>query len=67
MRVLKFLLRKEFRQIFRNTMILRMIIVMPIMQLLLMPLTADYEIKNINISIVDHDRSSHFHKSLSKK
>jgi ABC-2 type transport system permease protein len=33
-------------------MILRMIIAMPIMQLLVMPLAADFEIKNINISLL---------------
>lgn len=58
MRKLKFLLQKEFRQIFRNPTILRMIIAMPVIQLLVLPLAADYEIKNINIAIVDHDRSS---------
>lgn len=57
MRTLRFLLRKEFRQIFRNSTILRLIIFMPIMQLVVLPLTADYEIKNINISVVDHDHS----------
>lgn len=59
MRTLKYLLEKEFRQIFRNTLILRMIIAVPIVQLLIIPLTADYEFKNINISIVDHDHSSY--------
>ena len=34
-----------------------MIFLMPIVQLLIMPMAADYEIKNINISIVDNDRS----------
>jgi len=58
MKTLRVLLRKEFRQIFRNKMILRMIIAMPIVQLLIMPLAADFEIKNINISIVDHDHST---------
>ena len=62
MRVLKFLLRKEFKQIFRNTSILRMIIALPIIQLLVIPLTADFEIKNINISIVDHDHSTYSQK-----
>ena len=66
MRTLKFLLKKEFRQIFRNTMILRMIIAMPIMQLLIMPLAADFEIKNINISVVDHDHSSYSRKLIEK-
>lgn len=66
MRTLKFLLQKEFRQIFRNDMILRMIIAMPIIQLLIMPLAADFEIKNINISIVDHDRSIYSKKLIEK-
>lgn len=57
MKTLQFLLQKEFRQIFRNTTILRMIIAVPIIQLLIIPLAADFEIKNINITIVDHDRS----------
>lgn len=66
MRTLKFILQKEFRQIFRNTSILRMIVAMPIIQLLVMPLAADFEIKNINISIVDHDHSSYSRKLIDK-
>jgi ABC-2 type transport system permease protein len=58
MRTLRFLLIKEFKQIFRNKSLLALILAMPIIQLLIMPLAADYEVKNINISIVDHDRSS---------
>ncbi|MEP2024851.1 MAG: ABC transporter permease [Reichenbachiella sp.] len=59
MRTLRFLLQKEFKQIFRNKALLPMIFVMPIIQLLIMPLAADYEVKNINISIVDHDHSTY--------
>lgn len=66
MRTLRFLLQKEFLQIFRNKIILRMIIVLPIVQLLIMPMAADYEIKNINISIVDRDRSSTSQKLINK-
>jgi ABC-2 type transport system permease protein len=58
MRTVRFLLQKEFRQIFRNKIILVMIMVMPAIQLMILPLAADYEVKNINISIVDHDHSS---------
>ena len=47
MRTLRFLLQKEFRQIFRDPSILRLIFVMPIIQLLILPWAADYEIKNI--------------------
>lgn len=58
MRTLTYLLEKEFRQIFRNPNILRLIVAIPIVQLLIMPLAADYEIKNIRIGVVDHDRST---------
>lgn len=59
MRMLKFLLQKEFRQIFRDPSILRLIFVMPVIQLIILPFAADYEIKNINIAIVDHDHSNY--------
>src|SRR5690606_6019268 len=59
MRTLKFLLQKEFRQIFRNPAIIRIIFIMPLMQLLLLPWAADYEIKDIRITVVDHDHSSY--------
>ena len=65
MRTLKYLLQKEFRQIFRNKSILPMIFIAPVIQLLVLPLAADFEIKNINISIVDHDRSSYSQKLIS--
>lgn len=66
MRALRFLLQKEFRQIFRNKALLPMIFIMPIIQLLVMPLAADFEVKNINIAIVDHDRSGSSAKLISK-
>jgi ABC-2 type transport system permease protein len=59
MRTLKFLLQKEFRQISRDPAIFRILFVMPIVQLLILPLAADYEIKNINLSVVDHDHSQY--------
>ncbi len=66
MRTMKFLLQKEFKQIFRNGIILRMIIAMPIIQLLIMPLAADFEFKNINISVIDHDRSTYSQRLTDK-
>ncbi len=66
MRILRFLLQKEFRQIFRNKALLPLLFVAPMMQLLILPLAADYEVKNINISIVDHDHSSYSRQLVSK-
>jgi len=66
MRTLRFLLRKEFRQIFRDKAIVAMIFLMPMVQLILMPLAADYEVRNINLSAVDHDKSPYSQKLVSK-
>jgi len=66
MRSLLFLLQKEFRQIFRDTAILRIIFIMPIIQLLVLPWAADYEMKNINISVIDHDHSPYSRQLISK-
>lgn len=66
MKTLYFLLRKEFRQIFRNKSILAIIFIMPTIQLLVLPLAANYEVKNINLSIVDHDHSSFSQELIAK-
>jgi ABC-2 type transport system permease protein len=66
MRTIRFLLQKEFRQIFRNKAILAMILVMPVVQLLILPLAADYEVKNINLAVVDQDHSPYSQKLISK-
>lgn len=58
MRNLYYILQKEFLLIFRDKTILRLIFVMPIMQLILIPLAADYEVKHISIAIIDQDHSS---------
>ncbi|MEM6348975.1 MAG: ABC transporter permease [Bacteroidota bacterium] len=59
MRTLRFLLQKEFKQIFRDPAIIRLIFIMPAIQLLVMPLAADFEVKNVNIAIVDQDHSAY--------
>ncbi len=66
MRTLRFLLEKEFRQIFRNPAILRIIFVMPLMQLLILPLAADYEMKNIRLTVVDQDHSTYSRQLVAK-
>lgn len=66
MRMLKFLLRKELTQIVRDPSILIILFIMPMIQLLVMPLAADYEIKNINLGIVDHDHTQYSQRLISK-
>jgi len=66
MKVLSFLLQKEFRQIFRDKTILAMMFVVPTVQLIILPLAANFEVKNINVSFVDHDRSTYSQQLINK-
>ncbi len=58
MRTLRFMLRKEFLQIFRDRFMLRMTIMMPIIQLLILSSAATFEVKNARVYVVDRDHSS---------
>jgi ABC-2 type transport system permease protein len=66
MKVLGFILQKEFRQIFRDKTILAMMFITPTIQLIIMPLAANFDVKNVNISIVDHDHSTYSQKLITK-
>lgn len=66
MKKLVVILEKEFRQIFRNPAILRMVLVMPVIQLIVFPFAANYEVKNVLLSVVDHDHSSYSQKFINK-
>ncbi len=57
MKVLKFLLEKEFKQMFRNTLIPRLIVLFPTLVLLIFPWVINFEIKNIKIDVVDNCKS----------
>ncbi len=59
MKVLAFILQKEFRQILRDKTILSMMFFAPIMQLIILPLAANFEVKNVNVAYVDNDHSSY--------
>ncbi len=66
MRTIRFLLEKEFRQIVRNKALLPLLVVAPVMQLLILPLAADYEVKNINVAVVDQDHSPYSERLVAK-
>lgn len=58
MKTLKYLLQKEFLQIFRDKAMLRIIILMPLLQLLVFPWATTFEQKNISLSVIDNDKST---------
>ena len=58
MRRFKFLLQKEFIQVFRNRFMLPVILVMPVVQLILLSYAANFEVKNIRLATVDQSHST---------
>jgi ABC-2 type transport system permease protein len=58
MRTIKFLLQKEFLQIFRNKGMLPIIFLMPVVQLVILSFAATYELREVNFHLVDFDQSS---------
>ncbi len=57
MRTIIYILQKEFLQIFRNRTMLPIIFIVPILQLLILSYTATFEIKNVDLVVVDMDQS----------
>ncbi|SDF09510.1 ABC transporter permease [Ulvibacter litoralis] len=66
MRTIRFLLVKEFKQIFRNKAMLLIIFVLPLIQLLILSNAASYEVKNSKFAIVDLDHSSYSRALIQK-
>jgi len=58
MRALRFLLRKEFLQIFRNPALVRMLFLIPVVQLLVLSNAATFEVKRARMFVVDQDGST---------
>ena len=66
MKVIRYLIEKEFKQIVRNSFMPKLILGFPIIALLILPLAANFEIKNINLSLVDNDHSSYSNQLVQK-
>ena len=57
MRTLRYLLEKEFKQIKRDRLLPRIIFLVPLMQLIILPFAANFEMRNINLGVIDNDHS----------
>jgi len=50
----------------RSKGLVRMLIMMPVIQLLILPMAANYSIKNISLAVVDNDHSEYSRKMIHK-
>ena len=66
MRRLLFIIQKEFIQVLRNRAILPLLGIAPIVQLIVLSYAASNEIRNVNIAIIDQDRSAYSHLLIQK-
>jgi len=66
MRAILYLIRKEFLQIFRDKFIGKAIFAVPLVQMLILVPAVTFEIKNINLCIIDRDMSSESAKLISQ-
>ncbi len=66
MKVLKFLIEKEFKQMFRNPLIANLIVFFPTMVLLVFPWTITFEVNNIRVDVVDHGKGSYARRLTDK-
>lgn len=57
MRIIRFILQKEFLQVFRNKGMLPILFVMPVIQLLVLSFAATFELKDADFALIDRDRS----------
>ncbi len=55
--MIKYLIEKEFKQLFRHPFLPKLVFIFPCMIMFLMPWAMNQEIKNINLSVVDNDHS----------
>lgn len=66
MSALPHIIRKEFRQISRNKVMIPLLFVMPIVQLMVLSFAADFEVKNLNLAVVDLDKSQSSQQLVNK-
>jgi ABC-type multidrug transport system, permease component len=66
MKTIFYVIQKEFIQVKRNKTMLRMIVMIPLLQMLVLVFAATYDLKNVNIYLVDNDLSSTSRKLAAK-
>lgn len=57
LRILRALLLKEIKMLKGNPLIMRVIVAMPVMVMLVLPLLATFDVKNVGVTVIDLDHS----------
>lgn len=60
--MLKYLIEKEFKQIRRNPILPKLILLFPAVMMLIIPNAANMEVKNLRVCVVNNDQSTFSHR-----
>ncbi len=66
MKIIGYIIQKEFKQIFRNKAMLPLIFVLPLIQLIILSNAATFEVKDVKFSYIDHDKTSFSRELIDK-
>tara|TARA_R110002051_G_C8769157_1_gene503161 strand:+ start:20525 stop:21646 length:1122 start_codon:yes stop_codon:yes gene_type:complete len=58
MKTIRYIIQKEFKQIFRNKGMLPIIFILPLLQLIILSNAATFEVKNVKFGYIDNNRTS---------
>ncbi|MDD2613141.1 MAG: ABC transporter permease [Bacteroidales bacterium] len=64
--VIKYLIEKEFKQFRRNRFLSRLVFIFPFVMLSILPLAANFEVKDLNLTVVDNSHSSYSRRLVQK-
>lgn len=64
--MLGYLVEKEFKQIFRDKLLPKVILLFPFVALILLPFAANFEVENMRLVVVDNDNSSYSKELVGK-
>lgn len=66
MKALPYLIKKEFKQMFRNPFLPKLFITLPTVMLLIMPWAANQEVKGLKLGVIDSDHSTTSERLVNK-
>lgn len=64
--ILKYLIEKEFKQFKRNPFVSKFVFVFPFFMLAILPFAANFEVKDLNLSVIDANHSPYSQRLVQK-
>jgi ABC-type multidrug transport system, permease component len=63
---IRYLIEKEFKQFGRNPFLSKFVFIFPLIMLSILPLAANFEVKDLNLSVIDNNHTSYSSRLIQK-